>query len=74
MKVRPHGARLRPGLQEGPAMSNSTASSPSQTTAAVNEAGNPREHSEIAAEGTDGLDMPEIRMHSQAAAEGPDAD
>ncbi|MBP2414191.1 hypothetical protein JOF48_002990 [Arthrobacter stackebrandtii] len=55
-------------------MSNSTASSSSHTTAAENEAGNPREHSEIAVEGTDGLEMPEIRMHSQAAAEGPDAD
>lgn len=32
----------------------------------------PREHSEIAAEGTDGLEMPEIRMHSQEAAEGTD--
>lgn len=31
-----------------------------------------REHSETAAEGTDGLDMPEIRMHSQVAAEGPE--
>jgi hypothetical protein len=34
----------------------------------------PREHSEIAAEGADGVDMLEIRMHSQDAAEGPDTD
>lgn len=34
--------------------------------------GNPREHSEAAAERRDGLDLPEIRMHSQAAAEGHD--
>jgi len=34
----------------------------------------PREHSEIAAEGSDGLDMPEIRMHSQEPAEGPPED
>ncbi|MFQ4149601.1 hypothetical protein AAGW05_13040 [Arthrobacter sp. LAPM80] len=32
-----------------------------------------REHSETAAEGNDGSDMPEIRMHSQDAAEGPDS-
>lgn len=32
-----------------------------------------REHSETAAEGNDGLDMPEIRMHSQDAAEGPES-
>lgn len=31
-----------------------------------------REHSEVAAEGTDGTEMPEIRMHSQDAAEGPE--
>ncbi len=34
----------------------------------------PREHSEVAAEGTDGTEMREIRMHSQDAAEGPDRD
>lgn len=53
-------------------MNNSTVPGASQTTPAEGEAGNPREHSETAAEGKDGLDLPEIRMHSQAAAEGPD--
>ncbi|MCQ9165320.1 MULTISPECIES: hypothetical protein [unclassified Arthrobacter] len=43
------------------------------TAAAANPAPS-REHSETAAEGTDGTDMPEIRMHSQDAAEGPDQD
>lgn len=47
---------------------------PAHTTPADREAGNPREHSETAAEGNDGGDMPEIRMHAQAAAEGPDSD
>ena len=55
-------------------MSNGAASSPSHATAAESEAGNPRIHSETAAEGNDGPDLPEIRMHSQAAAEGPDDD
>lgn len=53
-------------------MNNSTIPGAPQTTPAEREAGNPREHSETAAEGRDGLDLPEIRMHSQAAAEGPD--
>ncbi len=55
-------------------MSNSSVSNSSQHSPAENEAGNPREHSETAAEGNDGLDLPEIRMHSQEAAEGPDDD
>ena len=53
-------------------MNNSTVPGTPQTAAAEAEAGNPREHSETAAEGNDGLDLPEIRMHSQAAAEGPE--
>lgn len=36
------------------------------------EAASPRVHNENAVEGGDGTDMPEIRMHSQTAAEGPD--
>lgn len=55
-------------------MGNLTASGSPHATAADNEVGNPREHSETAAEGRDGVDLPEIRMHSQAAAEGPDDD
>ncbi|MHA7270108.1 hypothetical protein [Arthrobacter sp. HLT1-20] len=47
-------------------MSNTSASMDPQM------AGTSREHSETAAEGTDGQDMPEIRMHSQDAAEGPE--
>lgn len=53
-------------------MSNPSAFDSGQPQAAENQAGNPREHSETAAEGTDGLDLPELRIHSQAAAEGPD--
>lgn len=53
-------------------MNNPTVPGTPHTAAAEAEAGNPREHSETAAEGKEGLDMPEIRMHSQAAAEGPD--
>ena len=55
-------------------MSNGEASKPSHATAAESESGNPRVHSETAAEGNDGTELPEIRMHSQAAAEGPDED
>ncbi len=66
--------KLPPGRREGIIMSNGEASSPTHATAADNETGNPREHSEAAAEGTDGPELPEIRMHSQEAAEGPDDD
>lgn len=52
-------------------MPTSEAPSPDGAGTAENTA-TPREHSEIAAEGTDGLEMPEIRMHSQEAAEGTD--
>ena len=55
-------------------MNSTSASASSPTPAEAPEVATPRVHSEIAAEGTDGLDMPEIRMHSQAAAEGPDDD
>ncbi|AIY00706.1 hypothetical protein ART_1107 [Arthrobacter sp. PAMC 25486] len=74
MKVGPRGTQLPPGRKEGIIMGNLTASGSPHTTAAEGEAGSPREHSETAVEGNDGLDMPEIRMHSQAAAEGPDDD
>lgn len=53
-------------------MDTMAATGGTQGDAADNETGNPRVHSETAAEGNDGGDMPEIRMHSQAAAEGPD--
>ncbi|WP_171814509.1 hypothetical protein [Arthrobacter dokdonensis] len=43
-------------------------------TTPAGDAGPSREHSEVAAEGTDGTEMAEIRMHSQDAAEGPDRD
>lgn len=53
-------------------MSNPPVSNSSQHSSAENETANPREHSEAAAEGPDGLDRPEIRAHSQEAAEGRD--
>lgn len=53
-------------------MDNSSGSDTPPAAAAEHEAANPREHSETAAEGNDGLDLPEIRMHSQDPAEGPD--
>lgn len=66
MKGSQRGARVPRGERESEPMSNSPA-----PTDPVH-ADTSREHSETAAEGTDGLDMPEIRMHSQEAAEGPD--
>ncbi len=69
MKGSQRGARMPRGERESNPMSNSPAptdplhAGPGDTS---------REHSETAAEGTDGLDMPEIRMHSQEPAEGPD--
>ncbi|WP_425861973.1 hypothetical protein [Arthrobacter sp. TWP1-1] len=52
-------------------MSNTPATNPSDATASTGEL-TAREHAETAAEGTDGRDMPEIRMHTQDAAEGPE--
>ncbi len=56
-------------MTQSPAFSDETGgTAPAGTPAAS------REHSEIAAEGSDGTEMPEIRMHSQDPAEGPDPD
>ncbi|WP_449373161.1 hypothetical protein [Arthrobacter psychrolactophilus] len=52
-------------------MSNSPATSPRDATGPTDDSTS-REHAETAAEGGDGRDMPEIRMHTQDAAEGPD--
>lgn len=71
MKVTLRGASWCPARGKARIMNNSTASG---TAPEEDEAENPREHSEIAAEGTDGLNTPEARTHSQAAAEGPDDD
>lgn len=69
MKESRRGAQMPRGERESKPMSNSPA--PTDPVQAVH-GDTSREHSETAAEGTDGLDMPEIRMHSQEAAEGPD--
>lgn len=63
--------RCQAAKKESQAMPNSEARSPDAAGTAARPA-TPREHSQIAAEGTDGLEMPEIRMHSQDAAEGAD--
>lgn len=52
-------------------MSNSPATNPSDAIAPTHDPTS-REHAETAAEGSDGRDMPEIRMHTQDPAEGPD--
>ena len=71
MKGRPRGASMPHGAREGRTMNSSPAQgSPLEGTT---DDGTLREHSETAAEGNDGSDMPEIRMHSQEAAEGPDS-
>ena len=71
MKVKPCGAMMLRGEREGRTMNNSPVQgSPLE---GAGEDGTLREHSETAAEGNDGVDMPEIRMHAQEAAEGPDS-
>ncbi|WP_157884093.1 hypothetical protein [Arthrobacter alpinus] len=52
-------------------MSSTPATNTSDGTALSGE-GTSREHAETAAEGTDGKEMPEIRMHTQDPAEGPE--
>lgn len=73
MKERPRGHQVPGGKRESTAMSNTPATNPSDATAPTGDSTS-REHAETAAEGTDGRDMPEIRMHTQDAAEGPDND
>lgn len=73
IKRRPHGHQVPGGKRESTAMSNTPATSPSDANVLTGDATS-REHAETAAEGTDGRDMPEIRMHTQDAAEGPDDD
>lgn len=71
MKERPRGHQVPCDKRESTAMSNTPATSPSDATVPISDSTS-REHAETAAEGTDGRDMPEIRMHTQDAAEGPD--
>ena len=71
MKRRPRGCQLPGGARESRAMSTSPAPKAAHAFDPASDATS-REHSETAVEGNDGLDMPEIRMHSQDAAEGPD--
>jgi hypothetical protein len=72
MKERPRGGQVPGGItRESKAMSTSAAPNPPHAVQPLSDVTS-REHSEEAAEGGDGLNLPEIRMHSQDAAEGPE--
>lgn len=72
MKVKPPGRQVPGGTRKGKIMANPQAPTTAVPTSPADSPTTAREHSEIAAEGSDGREMPELRMHSQEAAEGPD--
>jgi hypothetical protein len=75
MEAGPSGAKPPGGEAKGNAMTQTPAfTREGNGTGQDGGAAPQRVHSETAAEGTDGTEMPEIRMHSQDAAEGPDLD